>query len=82
MNDPKLSIAHLANSDDTDEDKSNDEETKEEVDDDGESFSKRLQRAAFKHIDLPPPLELIAGRAFKEDEPIKTGAPIAFVSLA
>ena len=32
-------------------------------------------------IDLPPPLELIAKTVHK-DEPIKTGAPIAFVSIA
>ena len=38
--------------------------------------------AQFKHIDLPPPLELIAKTVYKEEEPIKTGAPISFVSLA
>ena len=37
---------------------------------------------ALKQIELPPPLELIAKTVYKEEEPIKTGAPIAFVSLA
>jgi len=55
-----------------------DEDEEEEV----ENFTTRLKRSQFKHIDLPPPLELIAKSAFKDDEPIKTGAPIAFVSLA
>ncbi len=31
---------------------------------------------------MPPPLELIAKTTYKEEEPVKTGAPIPFVSLA
>ena len=38
--------------------------------------------AQLKHINLPPPLELIAKTVYKEEEPVKTGAPIAFLSLA
>jgi len=37
---------------------------------------------ALKGLNLPPPLELIAKTVYKEEEPIKTGAPISFVSLA
>jgi len=31
---------------------------------------------------LPPPLELIAKRTYQEKEPVLTGAPIPFLSLA
>ena len=41
-----------------------------------------MKMNAIKGIDLPPPLELIAKTVYKEEEPIKTGAPISFVSLA
>ena len=61
---------------------SNDQRNGEEDEEDGENFSKRLKMAKFKHIDLPPPLELIAKSVYKEEEPVKTGAPIAFLSLA
>lgn len=44
-----------------------------------EDFSKRLRMV---QIELPPPLELIAKTAYREEEPVKTGAPIAFLSLA
>ena len=30
---------------------------------------------------MPPPLELISKTVFHEEEPIKTGAPIAFVQV-
>ena len=56
-------------------------ETRDEMDQEMD-IAKRLRQTNFKHIDLPPPLELIAKSAYKEDEPVKTGAPIAFVSLA
>ena len=81
----KVLIAHLGNSDDdSDRETPIGDTTKNDADneEDLDSFTKHLERTQFKHIDLPPPLELIAKRYYKEDEPIKTGAPIAFVSLA
>jgi len=53
----------------------NDEDAEEE-------FKRCIKQTAFKHIDLPPPLELIAKRTYKEKEPVLTGAPIPFLSLA
>ena len=78
----KAKMAQLgmdSQSDSEDEDTLN--EARDEMDQDMD-IAKRLRQTNFKHIDLPPPLELIAKSAYKEDEPIKTGAPIAFISLA
>ena len=61
---------------------SSDQRNGDDEEEDGENFSKRLRMAKYKHIDLPPPLELIAKSVYKEEEPVKTGAPIAFLSLA
>ena len=61
----------------------------ENTDDDSIEINAEEERAELhrrlkqiKHIELPPPLELIARSAYKQQEPVKTGAPIPFVSLA
>jgi len=47
-----------------------------------EEFKRCIKQEALKHINLPPPLELIAKQTFKEKETVFTGAPIPFLSLA
>ena len=75
----KINIQHIENTDESEEVESPAHRSLEE--DEGD-FTRRLKQSQFKHVDLPPPLELIAKTTYKEEEPIKTGAPIPFLSLA
>ena len=82
--DKKISIAHIHNTDESENEDQTLEEGKSEEDeiDHQAELEKQIRAAAVKNINLPPPLELIAKSTYKEEEPIKTGAPISFVSLA
>lgn len=41
----------------------------------------KLKEAQKQALEMPPPLELIAKTVYIAEEPVKTGAPIAFVNL-
>lgn len=75
----KINIQHIENTDDSEEVESTGNRS---IDEDDIELQRHLKQSQFKHIDLPPPLELIAKTTYKEEEPIKTGAPIPFLSLA
>ena len=77
----KVNIENIENSDLSDDADSPEAKGSANEDADDE-FAKRLKQSLVKQIDLPPPLELIAKRTYKEKEPVLTGAPIPFLSLA
>ena len=78
----KISIHHIENTEESEDDDALVDARNESDEGDDDDFERRIKMSAIKQIELPPPLELIAKTVYKEEEPIKTGAPIAFVSLA
>jgi len=46
-----------------------------------EAMIRRLREVRKEVLEMPPPLELIAKTVYIPEEPVKTGAPIAFVNL-